>query len=90
MCVEIKVRIPPCHSLCIDLLLTMYSSTDQVGDLNKEYDFVSKARSVVSSAASLSDSAVKGIEEANAKVRESCFTYINGPNSMQIFLHIHA
>lgn len=46
---------------------TLATAAVKVSDLNKEYDFVSKAKQVASSASVLSDAAVGKIDEANAK-----------------------
>ena len=46
---------------------TLGSAASKVDELNQEYDFVSKAKQVASSASVLSDAAVGKIDEANQK-----------------------
>ena len=46
---------------------TLGTAASKINDLNKEYDFVSKAKQVASSASVLSDAAVGKIDEANKK-----------------------
>jgi len=53
---------------------TVSSTVSKVDELNKEYDFVGKAKQAAAAAAVLSDSALEKVEELNAKVRFlSCY-----------------